>query len=43
MREFEMQKMETKNIKDYIDKLPSIINNVRLLDKNLPDEYESKI
>jgi hypothetical protein len=39
-----MQKIkETKNIKDYIDKLPSIINNVRLLDKNLPNEYESKI
>jgi ferritin len=28
MREFEMQKIkETKNMKDYIDKLPSIINN----------------
>jgi hypothetical protein len=39
-----MQKIkETKNIKDYIDKLSSIINNVRLLDKNLPNEYESKI
>lgn len=44
MREFEMQKMkETENIKDYIEKLPSIINKVRLLGKNLPNEYDSKI
>jgi hypothetical protein len=32
IREFEMQKMkETENIKDYADKLLSIINKVRLL------------
>jgi hypothetical protein len=34
IREFEMQKMkETENIKDYADKLLSIINKVRLLGK----------
>ena len=39
IREFEMQKMkETDNIKDYSDKLLSIINKVRLLGKDFPDE-----
>ena len=39
IREFEMQKMkETDNIKDYFDKLLSIINKVRLLGKDFPDE-----
>jgi hypothetical protein len=36
MREFKMQKMkELKNIKDYIDKLLSMINKVRLLGKKI--------
>ena len=39
IREFEMQKMkETENIKDYADKLLSIINKVRLLGKEFSDD-----
>jgi hypothetical protein len=39
IREFEMQKMkETENIKDYADRLLSIINKVRLLGKELSDD-----
>ena len=39
IREFEMQKMkETENINDYADKLLSIINKVRLLEKEFSDD-----
>ena len=39
IREFEMQKMkETKEIKDYSNRLLSIVNKVRLLGKDFPDE-----
>jgi len=39
IREFKMQKMkEIENIKDYIDKLLSIINKVRLLGKEFLDD-----
>jgi hypothetical protein len=39
IREFEMQKMkETENIKDYADRLLSIINKVRLLGKEFSDD-----
>ena len=39
IREFEMLKMkETETIKDYSDKLQSIVNKVRLLGKNFSDE-----
>ncbi|KAL6990741.1 hypothetical protein U1Q18_052532 [Sarracenia purpurea var. burkii] len=39
IREFEMQRMkETENIKDYADKLLNIVNKVRLLGKDFPDE-----
>jgi len=39
IREFEKQKMkETENIKDYADRLLSIINKVRLLGKEFSDD-----
>jgi hypothetical protein len=39
IREFEMQKMKkTENIKDYANKLLSIINKVRLLGKEFSDD-----
>lgn len=39
IREFEMQRMkETENIKDYADKLLNIVNKVKLLGKDFPDE-----
>jgi hypothetical protein len=39
IREFEMQKMkEIENIKDYADKLLSMINKVRLLRNEFSDD-----
>jgi len=38
IREFEMQMKETKNIKDYANKLLNIINKVRLLRKEFSDD-----
>ncbi|XP_019248676.1 PREDICTED: uncharacterized protein LOC109227940 [Nicotiana attenuata] len=38
IREFEMQRMkESKTVKEYSDRLLSIVNKVRMLGKNLPD------
>jgi len=40
IREFEMQKMkEIENIKDYADKLLSMINKVRLLRNEFSDDW----
>ena len=39
IRKFKMQKLkEIENIKDHTNKLLSIINKVRLLGKDFPDE-----
>jgi len=39
IREFEMQKMkESETIKEFSDRLLSIVNKVRLLGEDLPDK-----